>query len=955
MNGHDDLSDKERRKLYRDFSQAAKDIKVTCFPVEPPETGSGLEAVSGEEIAEITPDQEQRWESLLDSSRRQKRPSYRMRVKIDSYACSEGFDLCALKQFLLSLVSFLRPRKDIIHDRFTKALIFDRSSRSDSSGYSLSRTLLELRGSANFLLKGGTFLKRATDKRQNLKSDLQMDLATWEPFGFKLLGVFGSFDPHVYEVLEFIRHKYERRVGIDVYDLIEVVKTVYRAALRTDVHFEVVKERIKNTGEIIKSLYKRIYTDEQKIRQVSKKIEAGIDDFLGSYRRLKWFAHQLYPALLKMLNRFKEEAEAYQIAEQIFDFVGLGRKELIKVEVRTAVPEKDKMEEEQKAEDEESPEETKDPKDMKEEYRGILTIMEYAFPDSHLEKIFESDYTSLFWFQQKIFERQEHFGPALSRKPGFSELLWKISKDDPLAPVILLYEIIDEMLEAVQPDALNRIADPLSEASESVEERFTEIKNQWAVFREDLFKRYLQEIDYFEKEISLVRSEYGKGFPDTASGRKTVEMVNQIRNHIIRDYGHIALDVNRREYFKCRPLYILTQELLSLLRRLVFDRRQLIKKNPIILKKLEEGSIIQFHPSPIIRQIKSYLDAVPPEKRLLDNSAAESGRRFLEILYGLVDFLSSLLNNKNTVLKELGGEVVYAGKDEKEIRKRIDSDKRSLRVELKRDFQDIDQLTGLMSKNEYLRIITKLFREAKEKKESLSFLVADLDNFKYINDTQGHEFGDEVLRTTAQAVLSSMRDDDLAVRFGGEEIIIILNGDYRAGIIQAERIRKKSSELLSARYSESLGEIPLILASKEFQEAKRSNPHLEDVLDVFIKRWQKNPIGSLSIGVAQGLGEDLPKPCSSEKELFIRTDKMMYLAKESGRDRVVAMIDELGIPLLYSEFRDYQAFLKEKGIPDYSGFINLYEKENRPLTFRDYAYDEFIQSRPVGTGEGKVD
>ena len=64
----------------------------------------------------------------------------------------------------------------------------------------------------------------------------------------------------------------------------------------------VLQERILGAGELIKGLYKRVYTSEEKIQQVCSRIDHQIADFLACYTRLKWFAGQLYPALLKLLN-----------------------------------------------------------------------------------------------------------------------------------------------------------------------------------------------------------------------------------------------------------------------------------------------------------------------------------------------------------------------------------------------------------------------------------------------------------------------------------------------------------------------------------------------------------------------------------------------------------------------------------------------------------------------------
>lgn len=923
-----DIPDKERRKLFKDFSQAAKEIQISLPAPEKDLEQAVLEVAKREDL-------------LFEDKRKPKRPSYRVRVKIDSYAYTEGYEICGLKQYLTSLLSFLWPNRDYIHNRFAKAIVRDSPYRADPSGYSLSRALLEIKQSAEFLLKGGKFLKRSTDPHQNVGLDLKKDLIAWEPFGYQLLKIFSHPEHDILGAIEYIKHKYDSHLNIDSFELIDIVKSLYRLALRTDASFPVVKEHLENVEELIVSLYKRIYTNEQKVHQVVKKIDSTVCEFLSAYMRLKWFVRELYPAILKHLNLFKEEENANTIARQIFDFIRLDRSEILKAESMPANKKEIKEREEKLREAVSFKREV----NFKEEYKGILTILSYAFPGSQIKKIGDGDFSSLSWFHQKIFNRDEYRKPIISRRADFSHLLWKISRKDPLAPVILLHDIIEHMLDALEPDAISRIADPMSRSSSLIKNHFFEIKHQWTLARTKLLNRYLQEIDYFETETSLSEEVGRKKFIETAAGRKTVETINQIRNYIIRDYGHVALNMNRKDYFSCRPFYGVTQDLLKLMDLLITDRSQLVIKNPIILSRLEQNTIIQLYPSPILKQIKSYIDAVPREKRLLKNTEAESQRLFLEILFGLVDLLNFLLNSRESVLKSYGGEVVPADKEDKAIREAFERDKTPLRVELKRDFDDIDQLTGLWSKNEYIRNISGLFKGIKEKKECLSFLIIDLDHFKAVNDSQGHEFGDQFLHSIAEAIRSSMRDDDMAVRFGGEEILVILRGDYPAGFHQAERIRRRCGEMISLQYSHVLDEIPEIIANRELKEERESSRSAggEGRLKELIDKWQNTQIGTLSIGVAQGLGENLSDQCADEKELFIRADKLLYLAKESGRNRVVAMVDELKTPLLYSEFMEYQEFLGVGSDVDPLDFIKLRSTENRPLTFRDYPYWEYLR------------
>ncbi|MCY0895240.1 MAG: GGDEF domain-containing protein [Alicyclobacillaceae bacterium] len=87
-----------------------------------------------------------------------------------------------------------------------------------------------------------------------------------------------------------------------------------------------------------------------------------------------------------------------------------------------------------------------------------------------------------------------------------------------------------------------------------------------------------------------------------------------------------------------------------------------------------------------------------------------------------------------------------------------------------------DGLTGLFNRSTFFKLAEKAFREAKLKHEDVAFLVMDVDNFKRLNDTEGHSAGDARLRAVAAAILASVREHDVAGRVGGEEFAVLLVG-----------------------------------------------------------------------------------------------------------------------------------------------------------------------------------
>jgi diguanylate cyclase (GGDEF)-like protein/PAS domain S-box-containing protein len=158
-----------------------------------------------------------------------------------------------------------------------------------------------------------------------------------------------------------------------------------------------------------------------------------------------------------------------------------------------------------------------------------------------------------------------------------------------------------------------------------------------------------------------------------------------------------------------------------------------------------------------------------------------------------------------------------------------------------------DALTGLYNRRYLEEMLDREIRRAVRASQPLGILMIDVDHFKKFNDTYGHDAGDTVLREAASFFTRSVRVEDIACRFGGEEFVIILpTADLSAAQMRAERIRSKISDLTVLHQGSSLGRI------------------------------------TISVGVA-----GLPMHGTSPKELLEAADAALYRAKKAGRDRVV--------------------------------------------------------------------
>lgn len=141
-----------------------------------------------------------------------------------------------------------------------------------------------------------------------------------------------------------------------------------------------------------------------------------------------------------------------------------------------------------------------------------------------------------------------------------------------------------------------------------------------------------------------------------------------------------------------------------------------------------------------------------------------------------------------------------------------------------------DKLTGLLNRHAFNILMSKLLSEYRRDPKPLSVLMADIDHFKAINDRHGHQTGDIVLKAIADRLKGGLRDSDLAVRWGGEEFLIVLKACTRA---EAERIAEKLREAVMATPIEVLGQsIPatVSLGVSEY-DGKETTDHLVDRVD----------------------------------------------------------------------------------------------------------------------------
>ena len=110
-----------------------------------------------------------------------------------------------------------------------------------------------------------------------------------------------------------------------------------------------------------------------------------------------------------------------------------------------------------------------------------------------------------------------------------------------------------------------------------------------------------------------------------------------------------------------------------------------------------------------------------------------------------------------------------------QLRKKRYADKLRHNVQLSLEMAITDQLTGLHNRRYMARHLDTLLANAQKNNRPLAFVIMDIDFFKQVNDTYGHDIGDEVLKEFASRIAANVRGIDLACRYGGEEFVVAID------------------------------------------------------------------------------------------------------------------------------------------------------------------------------------
>ncbi|QDU35377.1 Diguanylate cyclase DosC [Poriferisphaera corsica] len=181
---------------------------------------------------------------------------------------------------------------------------------------------------------------------------------------------------------------------------------------------------------------------------------------------------------------------------------------------------------------------------------------------------------------------------------------------------------------------------------------------------------------------------------------------------------------------------------------------------------------------------------------------------------------------------------------------RVKNEQLEMVVEKLEDIAATDPLTGLANRRAFARALGRYFAASTRDDTDLACIMIDLDGFKALNDTLGHQNGDKLLQHTSRVLQQFLRRSDLAGRFGGDEFVLLLpNTNQQRAIQVAERIQDEFRKEISRQIMDEHDQIKL----------------------------------SMSMGLATLRVSEAKSP----QALIECADKTLYAAKRSGKDQLL--------------------------------------------------------------------
>lgn len=220
--------------------------------------------------------------------------------------------------------------------------------------------------------------------------------------------------------------------------------------------------------------------------------------------------------------------------------------------------------------------------------------------------------------------------------------------------------------------------------------------------------------------------------------------------------------------------------------------------------------------------------------------------------------VEEIIKERTSILADLNYQIVSRNKELDTMNKQLEDTNNSLH-----QLATTDMLTGIFNRHQLIREIQMTIELSNAGDEqNFSVLFIDLDNFKNYNDTFGHEIGDLLLQEVSTILKSSVRDNDVVGRYGGDEFVVLLKqGNFELSSQIAERIHSK------------------ILERKGFK--KEIEKTLGSAIELMVKYYLSCSIGIVNYKKSMNV--------SNADDLLAIADETMYKAKKAGKSRIVVL------------------------------------------------------------------
>ncbi len=819
-----------------------------------------------------------------------------LRRRINAYARSLRLPIVGAREWLddiLSLLPFRIPdcvardfvgrltlQRGIEHLEHGELSLYDTLHALSFSSQKLLGELLPSPGGSTGLAGARSGTRHdAASEAENAKADLRRR----DPFGYRVLQEFVSPYGEIKKHLEYLRLRYTGGERIEAAALSEITRVVYRLCLKTEqVDNQSISHLIELTREI-QSAYRRseAYADE---------LDEAARLFRIARENLDRYKFELYPVMLRLLGAFhpwRPQDEA--LNKRLRDCVGVADREVLEYRSFHKQLEQAQAEQRRAVEQRELERlEREKTSGFRDSYAPVLRLLGSLFPGSEIDQIDQGAFV-LPYFERVLFRDSPRF---VSVEYGLTSL----SAEDPLAVIIPLHRIIDDWLHSIDPYRVERIL-----GDEAISSALLMVRDEWQAVYTELFDLYLRDIGAYAKEIS-VSSERAREFLRSRSAYVLQRDIEGLRKRLLRRSERSGAVRDRSDRIVLPMLAErLHNELIAVGRQV--SLATLRRDDPAarrLIKSLTEAPLVEYaghaEPSsydykPATRQLKRYIEA--RRQQPIAEIGAFASLFPLDTLRSVADLYRFLLRDASSFLMLAGSRVETAGPFERAAWEKAESESSdpgaSLRIEFAEELSGhhLDQLTGLRNKNFYLERMPELFKRVRRDGKPITIVMLDIDHFKWINDTLGHQYGDRMLAAVGELIGTNTRPSDWAVRYGGEELLILIGDDLNAAVVIGERLRHQQHERV-----ESAG---------EYEPVRR------------IARENGEPCGTFSVGIAA------VEDCSELESAVERVDAVLYAAKRS-RNLVMVAAEKGAEPLPYEQYRERLSTAptggQASGVPD---------------------------------------